>query len=189
MAAGAIEVLRWFAAEVSPSLSVPISSVVLDSGPRLDCPALGEYAVFGSTSYGLPTDVGFQILGMQQNPYNLPQCSHMDLDPLLTRVADGGAWLPGSEFRLKRRPWEHHDETDLGSRTGTFWSVLYQFYCSEKKDGVYAPNENLFGIHKDSLLKARAQPSQDWDAHQQPQAHRRQTPVSQALKDFFDLYP
>ena len=158
MAAGAIEVLRWFAAEVSPSLSVPISSVVLDSGPRLDCPALGEYAVFGSTSYDLPTDVGFQILGMQQNPYNLPQCSHMDLDPLLTRVADGGAWLPGSVFRLKRRPWEHHDETDLGSRTGTFWSVLYQFYCSEKKDGVYAPNENLFGIHKDSLLKARAQP-------------------------------
>jgi hypothetical protein len=110
VAAGAIEVLRWFAAEVSPSLSVPISSVVLDSGPRLDCPALGEYAVFGSASYDLPTDVGFQILGMQQNPYNHPKCSHMDLDPLLTRVADGGSWLPGSEFRLKRRPWEHHDE-------------------------------------------------------------------------------
>ena len=194
MAAGAIEVLRWFAAEVSPSLSVHISSVVLDSGPRLDCPALGEYAVFGSSSYDSwqkPTNVGFQILGMQRNPYNIPQCSHMDLDLLLMRVADAGAWLPGSEFSLERRPWEHFDETELGSSTGTFWSVLYQLYCNKNKD-IYQAPENLFGIHKDSLLKARAQPSQDFDAHQQPQAHRRQhrrqTPVSQALKDFFDLY-
>jgi hypothetical protein len=62
---GAMEVLRWFAAEVSPSLSVPISSVVMDSGPRLDHPALGGYAVFGGTCYHHPTKVGFPILGMQ----------------------------------------------------------------------------------------------------------------------------
>jgi hypothetical protein len=48
-------------------------------------------------------------------------------------------------------------------------------------------HDTLFGIHMESLLKACVQPSQDFDANEQPQAHRC-LPLPQALQDFFDVY-